>query len=151
LSDDPNGSVKAESAPPTEGEPETPGIAAIPPEVLDRLPAPQRELIETFMAFGTFPVQNPMLRQVRPEHITTVLQYQGRATELEAADRSDSRKTIKQLTILGAILAVFLILVLSLSNHSADLSLILQYGVPFLGGVGAGYGLSDWRHRRESN
>lgn len=130
-----------------EGDVSEPGV--IPPEILDQLPAPQRELIETFMAVGSFPVHNPMLRQVRPEHITTILANQGQAMQLEADDRKDSRRALTMLSALGAVLVVVVVLVLALSNHSADLSLVLQYGVPFLGGLGAGYGVSEWRHRRD--
>jgi hypothetical protein len=38
-----------------------------------------------------------------------------------------------------AVLGSIVLLVLSLTGHSADLELVLKYVLPFLGGVGFGY------------
>jgi hypothetical protein len=141
-----------ESNPPVVSEPEVEEPAdrpQIPPEVLEHLPREQREFLQTFMAFGQFPVHNPVLRQIRPEHISKVLDNQAQSAEFDRQSTSESRRWGTALAALLAVLAVAVILTLSLSGHSADLGVVLQYALPFLGGLGAGYFLSESRRKGE--
>jgi hypothetical protein len=148
MADEPNAEPSPALEPSATSETETPTVpAAIPPEILDKLPPEQREFLQTFLAFGTFPIHNPMLAQVRPEHITKLLDNQAKAADLEAQDRHEARNHTTALTIAMAIIVAAVILALALTNHSTDLGTVLQYGFPFLGGVGGGYALAEWRHR----
>lgn len=132
---------------PTDEEPpnETPGGMAglIPQEIFDQLPEPQQRFIQSFSAFGAFPMQNPMMAQVRPEHIATALANHGKIAELQSKDNHENRLLVG-FVILATIVVI---LALSLLGHSADLTLLFQYGFPFLGGIGVGFGASEYRHR----
>lgn len=140
------------------GEPEEPSdgrgeeepkslVSAIPPEILEKLPPEQREFLQTFLAFGAFPVHNPMLSQVRPEHITKMLDNQAKVVEHEANDRHESRNQTTLLTVVLSVIVAIVILALALTNHSPELTTVLQYGAPFIGGLGGGYAIAEWRHR----
>jgi hypothetical protein len=136
--------------PPDNAEPSDPPQApsptealGVPSEVLEHLPEPAQQMLQLFAASGSFPIQNPMLAQVRPEHISAVLENQGKIASFQHTDNHENRL----LAGFVLIVAVVLVLVLALSGHSADLTLVLQYGIPFAGGVGLGFGVSEYRRR----
>jgi hypothetical protein len=115
----------------------------LPQEILSHLPEDEQRFLRSFMAFGTFPVQNPMLAQIRPEHVTAALNNQSRIAELESKDNHENR------LLAGFIIVatIVVILALALSGDSPDLSPVFQYGFPFLGGIGVGFGASEYRRR----
>lgn len=129
--------------------PDGPEPGLIPPEVLERIPPQQRQLIERFEAIAAYgPMRNPVLRQVRPEHVTTILANQAREMEIESQDRRDARRVYGWVGLALAVITVGAILVLALTGNQAIVESLLPFFTGLVAGGLGGFGFSEARHSR---
>lgn len=126
-----------------------PANLPVPQEILEKLPPQTRHEIEAFFAAGTWgPMPNPVAAKITPEHITKLLEVHGQENEREYSDRRDSRHW----AVVSALLAIvalggFVLALVGLGQTSLAGEFV-KLAIAFGGGVGGGYGLSEWRRRQ---
>lgn len=94
------------------------------------------------------PMPNPVAAKITPEHITKLLEVHGQENEREYSDRRDSRHW----AVVSALLAIvalggFVLALVGLGQTSLAGEFV-KLAIAFGGGVGGGYGLSEWRRRQ---
>lgn len=121
----------------------------IPQEILDKIPAKDREEVKGFlkssMSFsaimGQFP--NPMMQKITPEHISDIIKN---THETDQRDR-DERKHIRWYVLIALLAAmavlVFFVIFLVIYNKVELLTTLITIIVAIAGGFGAGWGLRD--------
>ncbi len=137
------------SHPASEQEPAAP--QPVPPELLEKLPPEtRREVVQSLTtAVYSGPVPSPIAQKITSDHITQLITARNQDAAREYTDRKDTRRwttiLIGLCVIVGAGMVVFLVIA-----GQVDLAdRLIERGILLGGGVGIGYGISEWRRRRE--
>ena len=123
---------------------------SFPPEVLDRLPAAQREQVLEFFAANmqvSGPMPNPILNKLEPQHITDIIAVASKTVDSTSSDRKHSRLFNFLALALLVAAALIVLLVFAIIGENDLLLEIVKIGGVGLGGFGGGYGFSAFRHR----
>ena len=151
MVDSEEGTQEPESAPPADEQSAAPsGQSAAPSgqEALERLPEPQKQVVEQFFG-AAMSMGNPLLQKINPQHITDALSIAREEVSQGYGDRRDSRRTV---AIVGVIFLIaflgFAALLVYKEQNDLLLELLKDLGL-FLGGSGAGLGVSAlWNRNR---
>lgn len=122
----------------------------IPSEVLDKLPAEQREQVREFFAASmqvSGPMSNPLLNKLEPQHITDIIALSSKTVDATTSDRKNSR--LFNFLGFALLVAAVLVVLLAFAIIGEDVLLleIVKIGGVGLGGFGGGYGFSALRNR----
>lgn len=125
----------------------SPSIADIlPPEVLEGLPAKEKRQIVSSLSImamqGSSRQSSPLAKQLKPEHITQIIENSERDNQREFEKTKISENTKRW--GMGAILAlVVVVFVYAGVTKDKDLSeKVVLAGISALGGFGAGYAVA---------
>ena len=120
-------------------------------EFMKNLPSNVRESFEQFtqMAMSVGPAPNPIATKITSEHVSEIIKARNREVELDYGDRKHRRRFSTGWLILGAAVVVSLVVFLTLTDQPSLVGDLMQYGIGFIGGIGAGIGYSEIRRRRE--
>ena len=123
-------------------QPEAPNEA----EVLEKLPEPEKQVVERFFG-AAMSMGNPLAHKITSQHITDMLSIARDEASQGYADRRDSRRTIAIVGVvfLAGILGFAAILAFKEQNDLL-LELLKDLGL-LLGGSGLGYGAAGFRNR----
>lgn len=121
-----------------------------PSEILERLPANDREqVLELFAASMQVsgPMANPLLNKLEPQHITDIIALSSRTIDATTTDRKSSRLFSFLSLVLLVAAALVVLLVFAIIGENDLLLEIVKLGSVALGGFGGGYGFSALRLR----
>ncbi|MBI4282600.1 MAG: hypothetical protein HY672_03835 [Chloroflexi bacterium] len=121
---------------------------SIPPEILEKLPPPERRRIEQFFAAG-MSFGNPVLQRLTPQHISDLISLSSKEADLEFKDRHRSRLTLSLMVGFLVVVFVAFAIVLAYRNLSDLLQELLKDAALIIGGAGTGFGYGSWRRRRD--
>lgn len=118
--------------------------STLPPEILDRVPPEVRQMVREVGFFASGPVPNPIAKQVKPEHIGKLLDYNEEESKRNFALRKQGR-LFGAFYVLCAI-AVFFGLAWMFGRSDPELfKLILTYAATFGAGFAGGWGVKAAR------
>ncbi len=115
-------------------------------EFVDAIPPKVQSMLRVFMRGASSSVPNPLSSKITEKHIDKVLDLSAKEDERQYADTKSSR--IFRLIYILVVFAFFAFLIIFLADKDKDLlkELIKYLGI-FLGGLGAGYGVSNYRKK----
>jgi hypothetical protein len=112
----------------------------IPPELLEQIPEPLRGTVERYQAFAAWgPMPNPVLRQIRPEHVSALIEHDAEQGRNEIADRKEGRRIYATLFAFTFALVVLVLLLLAAWDKTEEVRLLLIFASGAIGGLGGGY------------
>lgn len=125
------------------------GPQPVPPELLDKLPPETREVFQSLIAaVYSGPVPNPIAEKITSDHITQLITARNQDAEREHVDRKDTRRWATVLIGLCVVVGVGMVVFLVTAGQVDLADRLMERGILLGGGVGIGYGISEWRRRR---
>lgn len=129
--------------------PEPAAPKPVPPEILAKLPPEAREVVQSLTAaVYSGPVPNPIAEKITSDHITQLITARNQDAEREHVDRKDTRRWATVLIGLCLVVGVGMVVFLVIAGQVDLADRLMERGILLGGGVGIGYGISEWRRRR---
>jgi len=130
-----------------ENDPEKGGDedSIIPEELLEQIPKEERgkvvSIIRQTMFSGIMGRRNPIADKISGEHITKMIDESAKDSEREYKEKKNQRWFVFGVILIGTALLIFLTLYLAKDNETTFMNILIPI-LAFLGGMGAGYGIS---------
>ena len=116
-------------------------------ELLDRLPADARKVVEMGMSIHRFgPMPNPLTEKLTESHIDKMLEMSSKGNERAFEDSKASRRYTLVYVLLAIALFVFLTIYLVDVDQALWLEILKLLAV-FVGGFGGGFGVKSYFSR----
>lgn len=133
---------KGQEGKPGENGHDTENDSVIPDEVLERIPQRERkEFIQTITKVaGIFSPQNPLIKKITPDHISTLLQNADDCDKRDRDERQNERNYNFKIMVTVLFTAV---LVCALFIWTAQIDL-LKFFIGAIFGFGGGFGVGKY-------
>lgn len=120
----------------------------VPPraEILDRMPADARKVVEIGMSMHRFPAPHPLTDKLNEKHIDKILELSAESEKRSFDETAQSRRFNLIYAVILAALFIFVTIFLVQADRDLYKEILKLFAV-FLGGFGGGFGVKTYMDR----